>query len=91
MKLSTKVCQVIVCSLSGIRISTAFDMFSIGDRVKVSTSNIVVIRGKVVNVCLSLTPWLSLDQSRGPKNVNECFPSLTLLNRGIWKSEFLRW
>ena len=42
---------------------------------------------KAVNVCLSLSPGLSLDQSRGPQNFNECFSCLTLLNRGILKSE----
>ena len=42
----------------------------------------LILAMKAVNVCLSLSPGLSLDQSRGPKNVNECFPCLTLLNRG---------
>ena len=44
---------------------------------------------KAVKVCLSLSPGLSLDQSRGPKNFNECFSCLTLLKHGIKKSEFI--
>ena len=36
---------------------------------------------KAVNVCLSLSPGLSLHQNRGLNDFNECFPCVTLLNR----------
>ena len=49
---------------------------------KLARSLFLTLAMKDVKV-FSLSPGLSLDQSRAPKNFNECFPRLTLLNRGI--------
>ena len=54
------------------------------------TSFLCIIVLKVAKVPIFLSSLINFDHNCGPRNLRECFPLVTVLNRGKTKSAFLR-